>query len=163
MFPVVCTFNVDAKASEQFIDGFLREAYDGYPEASQDLCIITTKDKAAYQYDESDPNHEKAHGSTPGQTQGGGPMITPSRPPWSMEFRSPFLRQSPEQVADFLSKEFNDTTSLETGYCAIIDEKSLRDRSALLVVQKEGQQDEDEPSIGELGPEDHLASGAPTC
>jgi hypothetical protein len=99
-----------------------------------------------------------------------------------MEFRSPFLRQSPEQVADFLSKESIDTTLLETGYCAIIDEKSLRDISALLVVQKEGQHDADEPSyvtvrlpfgeanaalacysVGELAPEDHLANGAPTC
>ena len=98
-----------------------------------------------------------------------------------MEFRSPFLRQSPEQVADFLSKEFTDTTLLETGYCAIIDEKSLRDRSALLVVHREGQQNDDEPryvtvrlpyeevnaalgcySVGELAPEDHLANGAPT-
>ena len=85
-------------------------------------------------------------------------------------------------MADFLSTELNDTTLLETEYCAIIDEKSLQDRSALLVVQKEGEQDEDEPryvtvrlpfeevnaaldcySVGELGPEDHLASGAPTC
>ena len=169
------------QASEQFIDGFLREAYDGYPEASQDLCIITTKDKAAYQHDQSDPTPEEVRTSAPGQTQGGGLTRTPSSPPWSVEFRSPFLRQSPEQVADFLSTELNDTTLLETEYCAIIDEKSLQDRSALLVVQKEGEQDEDEPryvtvrlpyeevnaalgcySVGELAPEDHLANGAPT-
>jgi hypothetical protein len=95
-----------------------------------------------------------------------------------MEFRPPFLGQSPEEVADFMSEEFKDTL-LETGYCAIIDEKSLRDRTALLV-RIGGHQADDEPkfvtvrqpfeevnaalgcySIGELDPEEHLASGAP--
>ena len=113
------------------------------------------------------------------QTQGGEPMRTPSRPPWSMEFQSSFLGQSPEEVADFVSKELNDTI-LETGYCAIIDEKSLQDRSALLVWVG-GHQDNEEPkfitvrqpfgeinavlgcySIGELDPEEHLANGAPS-
>jgi hypothetical protein len=165
--------------SEQLIDGFLREAYSAYPEASQDLCIIITKDKSAYQHDESDPTPSEARRSAPVQTQGGGPMRTPSRPPWSMDLRPPFLGQSPEEVANFLSKGFNDTL-LETGCCAIIDEESLQDGSALLVVQKGGHQDDGGPnliavrlpfaeinaalgcySVGELDPEDHLASDAP--
>ena len=106
-------------------------------------------------------------------------MKTPSRPPWSMEFGSPFLNQSPEQVADFINKEFNDTT-LETKYCAVIDERSLGDRSALLLVRTEALYDDDERryvtvrlpfgevnaalgcySVGELDPEEHLANGAP--
>jgi hypothetical protein len=97
-----------------------------------------------------------------------------------MESRPPFLGQSPEEVADFMIMGFEDTL-LETGYCAIIDEKSLRDRNALLVVQKGGHQDDGGPnfvtvrlpfaevnaalgcySVGELDPEDHLASDAPS-
>jgi hypothetical protein len=165
---------------KQFIDGFLREAYSGYPEASQDLCIITTKDKAAYQNDESDPKQEEARRGALVRTQGGGPMKTPSRPPWSMEFQSPFLGLSPEQVADAISKGFNNTV-LETKYCTIIDEKSLQDGSALLMKIGAGRPDDNEPklvtvrqpfgevnaalgcySIGELDPEEHLAGGAPS-
>lgn len=78
-----------------------------------------------------------------------------------------------------MSKELNDTL-LDTKYCAIIDEKSLRDRSALLV-QIKGSHDDNEPNcitvrqpfeevnaalgcyaVGELDPEEHLASGAPS-
>jgi hypothetical protein len=165
---------------KQFIDGFLREAYSGYQEASQDLCIITTKNKAAYQNDEPDPKQEEARRGALVRTQGGGPMKTPSRPPWSMEFQSPFLGLSPEQVAEFVSKELNDTI-LETRYCAIIDGKSLQDRSAPLVKIGGGRPEYDEPklvtvrqpfgevnaalgcySIGELDPEEHLAGGAPS-
>jgi hypothetical protein len=96
-----------------------------------------------------------------------------------MEFQSSFLGQSPEEVADFVSKELSGTI-LETEYCAIIDEKSVQDRSALLV-RAGGHQDGDEPkfvtvrqpfeeinaalgcySIGELDPEEHLANGTPS-
>jgi hypothetical protein len=96
-----------------------------------------------------------------------------------MEFQSSFLGRSPEEVVNFVSKELIDTI-LETGYCAIIDEKSVQDRSALLV-RVGGHQDGHEPgfvtvrqpfeevnaalgcySIGELDPEEHLANGAPS-
>jgi hypothetical protein len=141
--------------------------------------MITTTDKSAYQHDESNPTPEEARRGVNAQTQGGGPMKTPTRPPWSMEFQSSFLGQSPEEVADFVSKELSGTI-LETEYCAIIDEKSVQDRSALLV-RAGGHQDGDEPkfvtvrqpfeeinaalgcySIGELDPEEHLANGAPS-
>jgi hypothetical protein len=97
-----------------------------------------------------------------------------------MEFQSPFLGLSPEQVAEFVSEELNDTI-LETRYCAIIDGKSLQDRSALLVKIGGERPEDDEPklvtvrqpfgevnavlgcySIGELDPEELLAGGAPS-
>lgn len=128
MFPIVCTTAVDPK----LIDDFLRTSYDGYPEASQELCIITSRDRAAYQHDESKPSKEEIARGMRVKTQGGGPMKTPSRPPWKVDFSPPFLNKSPEEVAKVLRYEL-DNTLLGLDYCAIIDVKSLQDRRALVM------------------------------
>lgn len=77
-------------------------------------------------------------------------MKTPSRPPWSTEVQSPFLGFSQEQVAECLKQDFRDTV-LQVKYWAVLDEKSLSDRRAILV-QTEGpfpevEGDDSEPSI----------------
>ena len=60
------------------------ETYDGYPEAAQDLVLITTTEWSQYERNEArlDPEEAKKHEHTKYRTHGGGPMKVPSRPPW---------------------------------------------------------------------------------
>lgn len=174
MFPVICTVDMDAK----FIDAFLRKTYEGYPEAAQELCIITTKNALAYQIDESAPSPEEARQGALVRTQGGGPMKTPSRLPWSEDVQSVFRGQSAEEVAKGVRESFA-STKIEIDYCAILDEKSLQDSTAIVARTKRAQS-EDEPgfatvrqpfeevnaalgawSIGEGSLEEALEEGAP--
>ncbi|KAI7183976.1 hypothetical protein KC363_g7942 [Hortaea werneckii] len=165
---------MDAK----FIDAFLRKTYEGYPEAAQELCIITTKDASAYQIDESAPSPEEARQRALVRTQGGGPMKTPSRPPWSEDVKSVFRSHTPREVAKGIRESFAGT-KLEIDYCAILDENSLQDSTAIIARTKPAQS-EDVPgfatvrqsfeevnaaigawSIGEGSLEEALEEGAP--
>lgn len=65
------------------------------------------------------------------QTHGGGPMKTPSRPPWSEDVQSVFRGRNVEEVAKGVKESFADT-ELDVRYCAILDEKSLQDSTAII-------------------------------
>jgi hypothetical protein len=61
--------------------------------------MVTTQDWSHYR-DEARLDLEEARAQ--GQVaipRGGGPMTTPSRPPWTTQFKTPFKNQSPEGIA----------------------------------------------------------------
>lgn len=107
-------------------------------------------------------------------------MKTPSRLPWSEDVQSVFHGQSAEEVAKGVRESFAGT-KLEIDYCAILDEKSLQDSTAIIARTKQAQS-EGEPGfatvrllfeevnaalgawiIGEGSLEEALEEGAPVC
>ena len=120
------------------------ETYDGYPEAAQDLVLITTTEWSQYERNEArlDPEEaEKQHVKY--RTHGGGPMKVPSRPPWKEDddFESPFLDATPEQVAEALRGAEGAPGDLSRDYCVILDRQTTVDRTALLVKTKRDEAD----------------------
>lgn len=106
---------------------FLVETYNGYPEGPQNLVLITTTDWSQYR------KNEAAKQLTKYRTHGGGPMRIPSRPPWKDEFESPFLNQTPENVAEALRAADSAPGDMSREYCIILDRQTTEDRTALLV------------------------------
>jgi hypothetical protein len=117
----------------------LIETYSGYPEAAQDLVLITTTDWSQYEKNEvrldlSEASKQRAKY----RTHGGGPMRIPSRPPWqeNNDFESPFLDATPEHVATALRGAEGAPGDLSRNYCVILDRQTAVDRTALLVKTK---------------------------
>jgi len=102
--------------------------------------MMTTADEEAYQHNEAAHTEEAVSKGHAVQTHGGGPMRIPSRPPWSLQFNSPFLRQDADRVATRLKRDFA-RTQLNIEFFAILDEKSLEERTALVVDAKHSRQD----------------------
>ena len=96
--------------------------------------LITTTDWSRYADNEADldPEEAKKQGAKH-RTHGGGPMKVPSRPPWKDEFESPFLKQTPEDVAEALRSIQDDARQLLRDYCVILNSQTVEDRTALLV------------------------------
>ena len=119
------------------------ETYEGYPEAPQDLVLITTTDWSQYEKNEAklDPEEaKKQHAKY--RTHGGGPMKVPSRPPWKDDdFKSPFLDAAPEHVAEALRAAEGVLGDLSRDYCVILDRQTTEDRTALLVKTKRDETD----------------------
>lgn len=110
------------------------ETYNGYPEAPQDLVLITTTDWSEYSRNEArlDPEEAKKQ-QIKYRTHGGGLMKVPSRPPWGDDFQSPFLDHTPEDVAEALRGAEGAPGDLEKDFLVILDQQTTRDRTALLV------------------------------
>ena len=129
------------------------ETYDGYPEAAQDLVLITTTDWSRYEKNEArlDPEEAKKHEHAKYCTYGGGPMKVPSRPPWKEDddFESPFLDASPEQVAEALRGAEG---ALSRNYCVVLDRQTTEDRTALLVKTKRDEADDLPPGSDQETP-----------
>jgi hypothetical protein len=126
----------------QLIDEFLVETYAGYPEAPQNLVLITTTDWSQYVGNEVklDPSEaKKQHAKY--RTHGGGPMRVPSRPPWSDDFESPFLDQTPEDVAGALRAAEGAPGDLSRDYCIVLDLQTTEDRTVLVVKTKKDEGD----------------------
>jgi hypothetical protein len=120
----------------------LVETYDGYPEAPQNLVLITTTDWSQYSKNEAKlgpEEAEKQHAKY--RTHGGGPMRIPSRPPWKEKFESPFLDQTPEDVAGALRAVEDAPGDLSRDYCVILDLQTTEDRTALIVKTKKDEGD----------------------
>ncbi|THX59266.1 hypothetical protein D6D06_02203 [Aureobasidium pullulans] len=109
------------------INDFLTTTYAAMTEAPQTLCIITSTNWSIYENDESE-----GHGIEI-LSHGGGPMRVPSRPPWTISFKSPFLNQRAEEVANMLASTQGEAKGLDMRYCVIIDEQTLEDKTVLLV------------------------------
>jgi hypothetical protein len=126
----------------QLINDFLVETYAGYPEAPQNLVLTTTTDWSQYSKNEAklDPKEAK---------DGGGPMRVPSRPPWTEVFESPFLDQTPEDVAGVLRAAEGIPGDLSRDYCIILDPQTKEDRTALIVKTKKDEGDNLPPGHGE--------------
>jgi hypothetical protein len=134
----------------QFIDEFLIETYDGYPEASQDLVLITTTDWSQHEKNEAllDPQEAKAQ-QEKYRTHGGGPMKVPSRPPWNDDFESPFLDQTQGDVAKTLRAAQSAPGDMSRDYCIILDRQTTEDRTALLVKTSRAKEDNLPPGYDE--------------
>lgn len=63
-------------------------------------------------------------------------MTVPSRPPWTLGFRSPFQGARSDEVAKVVRSGYKGTR-LNREYCAVLDERSLRDRTAIIARIKE--------------------------
>lgn len=79
-------------------------------------------------------------------------MRIPSRPPWTVRFKSPFLKQRAEEVAKVLLSTQGEAKGLDMRYCVIIDEQSLEDKTVLLVKTWRGEgsklpKDDDSPIV----------------
>jgi hypothetical protein len=134
----------------QLINEFLVETYDGYTEAPQHLVLITTTDWSQYSKDEArlSPSEAKEQ-HIKYRTYGGGPMRVPSRPPWTEEFESPFLDQTPEDVAEALRAAEGAPGEMSRDYCVMLDLQTTEDRTALLVKTKRDRGDNLPPGYGE--------------
>jgi hypothetical protein len=120
----------------------LVETYEGYPEAPQDLVVITTTDWFRYEKNEArlDPEESKEQ-HTKYRTHGGDPMRVLSRPPWKDDFESPFLEATPEQVAEALQAAEGVPGDLSRDYCVILDRQTIEGRTALLVKTRRDETD----------------------
>jgi len=120
----------------------LIETYNGYPEAPQDLVLITTTDWSRYANNEAELDPEEARKQhAKYRSHGGGLMRVPSRPPWEIHFESPFLDQTPEDVAGTLRAADGAPGDLSRDYCIILDWQTIQDRTALLVKTKRAEGD----------------------
>jgi hypothetical protein len=63
-------------------------------------------------------------------------MRIPSRPPWNEVFESPFLDQTPEDVAGVLRAVEGAEGEMSRDYCVILDLQTVEDRTVLLVKTK---------------------------
>jgi hypothetical protein len=121
----------------------LVETYEGYPEAPQDLVVITTTDWSRYGENEVrlDPKEAKEQHAKY-RTHGGGPMRVPSRPPWKDDdFESPFLDATPEHVAGALQAAEGIPGDMSREYCVILDRQTVEDRTAVLIKTKKDESD----------------------
>jgi hypothetical protein len=150
MIPVICTIDVepdvgDSRAlfcssliTSQLINEFLVQTYAAEPDAPEDLCVITTKDWSCY-HDKAQLNPEEAQKQ--GRVaipRGGGPMISPSRPPWTTEFKTPFNNRTPEDIAQVLQNAENILSNMNKKYCVILNEQTLKDKTVLLIKTSRG-------------------------
>jgi len=150
MIPIICTIdigpdvgymNVFSDSSlmiTQLINEFLVKTYAGEPDAPEDLCVITTQDWSQY-CDEArlSPKEARKQGQV-AIPRGGGPMKSPSRPPWTTSFETPFRNQDPESIAQFLQNAGDMPSDMEKRYCIILDERTFQDKSVLLVKTSRG-------------------------
>jgi hypothetical protein len=65
-------------------------------------------------------------------------MKTPSRPPWTMPFETPFKHQSPEDIAQILQNAQDMPSYMSKSFCVILDVQTLEDKSVLLVKTSRG-------------------------
>lgn len=68
-------------------------------------------------------------------------MRIPSRPPWKDEFESPFLDQTPQDVAEALRAAEDAPGDLSREHCIMLDRQTTEDRTALLVQTKRAEGD----------------------
>jgi hypothetical protein len=134
----------------QLIDEFLIETYAGYPEAPENLVLITTTDWSQYSKNEAKLSPSEAKDQhVKYRSHGGGPMRVPSRPPWNEEFESPFLDQTPEEVAGALRAAEGAEGEMSREYCVILDLRTMEDRTVLLVKTEKDKGDDLPPGHGE--------------
>lgn len=65
-------------------------------------------------------------------------MKSPSRPPWTTRFETPFTKQKPEVIAQYLQNAKGMPSNINKEYCIIVDERALQDKSVLLVKTSRG-------------------------
>jgi hypothetical protein len=65
-------------------------------------------------------------------------MKTPSRPPWTTRFETPFKNHSPEDVARTLQSAQDMPSDVSKSFCVILDARTLEDKSVLLVKTSRG-------------------------
>jgi hypothetical protein len=125
----------------------LVETYAGYLEAAQNLVLITIteyeQNEARLDPDEAEKQHAKY------RTHSGGSMRVPLRPPQTEEFESPFLDQTPEDVAESLRAAKGAPGDLSRDYCVILDLQTTEDRTVLLVKTKKDEADNLPPGHAE--------------
>lgn len=104
--------------------------------------MITTTDWSQYEKNEAVLDAEEAKEQrVKYRTHGGGPMSVPSRPPWKDEFESPFLNQTPGNVAEALRGAHAAPGDLSRNYCIVLDRQTTEDRTALLIKTKKTKDD----------------------
>ena len=76
-------------------------------------------------------------------------MRVPSRPPWKEAFESPFLDQTPRDVAEALRAAQGAPGNLSRDYCIILYRQTAEDRTALLVKTSRAKEDNLPPGYDE--------------
>lgn len=96
---------------------------------------MTTLEKSAYQHVESLDSESSSGRAALNHLvplQGSRPTKTPSRPPWTLAFESPFAGESPEEITKAIRERFRETL-LDTMFCAVLDKRSKEERCAILM------------------------------
>lgn len=65
-------------------------------------------------------------------------MESPSRPPWTMRFETPFLNQNPKDIAQTLRHAEGLLSSMNKEFCIVLDRQTTQDKSVLLVRTSRG-------------------------
>ncbi|CAD0098993.1 unnamed protein product [Aureobasidium mustum] len=129
MIPVICTSNIEP----ELLNEFLVKAYAGDTDAPEDLCILTTQDWSHYR-DKARLNPEEAQKQ--GRVaipRGEGPMESPSRPPWTKRFETPFKDQDLKDIAWTLRGAERLLPKMSKEFCIVLDGQTIQDKSVLLV------------------------------
>lgn len=100
--------------------------------------MITTLDWPQYRDEARLSSKEARKQGQVVMPRGGGPMRSPSRPPWTIRFETPFKNQEPEDIAHFLQNAKGMPSSMEKRYCVIMDERTQQDKKVLLVKTSRG-------------------------
>ncbi|KAG9848619.1 hypothetical protein KCU98_g5329, partial [Aureobasidium melanogenum] len=134
MIPVICTTNIEP----ELINEFLVKAYAADTDASENLCVLTTQDWSHYR-DEArlSPGEAQKQGRV-AVPRGGGPMESPSRPPWTKRFETPFKNRDPEDIAQNLQTAEGLLSTMNKDFCVVLDGQTVQDKSVLLVKTSRG-------------------------
>lgn len=109
------------------------KAYAAGTDAPENLCILTTQDWSHYS-DEARLSPAKAQKQGRiALSRGEGPMESPSRPPWTKRFQTPFKNQNPKDVAQTLRNAEALPSNMSKEFCIVMDRRTIWDQSVLLV------------------------------
>ncbi|KAG9589250.1 hypothetical protein KCU86_g8312, partial [Aureobasidium melanogenum] len=124
MIPVICTTNIEP----ELINEFLVKAYAADTDASENLCVLTTQDWSHYR-DEArlSPGEAQKQGRV-AVPRGGGPMESPSRPPWTKRFETPFKNRDPEDIAQNLQTAEGLLSTMNKDFCVVLDGQTVQDK-----------------------------------
>jgi hypothetical protein len=116
----------------------LVKTYAADTDAPENLCVLTTQDWSRYR-DEACLSHKEAQKQgRVAVPRGGGPMESPSRPPWTKQFETPFKYQDPQEVVRFLQNAQGLPSRVSREFCVILDGQTLEDKIVLLVKTSRG-------------------------
>ncbi|KAG9681075.1 hypothetical protein KCU95_g15133, partial [Aureobasidium melanogenum] len=125
MIPVICTTNIEP----ELINEFLVKAYAADTDAPEDLCILTTKDWSHYRNEARlSPGEAQKQGRV-AVPRGGGPMESPSRPPWTKRFETPFKDRDPKDIAQTLRSAEGLLSNMNKEFCIVLDEQTVQDKT----------------------------------
>ncbi|KAG9598087.1 hypothetical protein KCU86_g4494, partial [Aureobasidium melanogenum] len=126
MIPVICTTNIEP----ELINEFLVKAYAADTDAPEDLCVLTTQDWSHYRNEARLSPEEAQKQGYVAAPRGEGPMESPSRPPWTKRFETPFKNRNSKDIAQTLRSAEGLLSSMNKEFCIVFDEQTVQDKNS---------------------------------